>query len=311
MKRSLLMMAVALAAVGARAAELKVAEVPAQAKWVAHLDAEKLRASQVGQKLLAEIQNDAKATAQLDAIRNAVGVDLRKDISDLTLGGGDEKKTNGVMIVRGPFNTDKLLAALRANPQHEEMAEGDASYHKWFDKGHDNFAGFLSGGRCVFSENREAAKTTADVIRTGQGGITAESTLGKLAKDAAGCLIFAAVDGGEGLPGDNKQPQAAILRKVTAAALRVTEKDGRVQGELAVTVATAEDAARIAEITRGLIALGQLAEDIPPPVARLAQTAQVKQDGQKIKVLVSCPPEDVLQFLKNKRGQPKEQTSSF
>jgi hypothetical protein len=78
-----------------------------------------------------------------------------------------------------------------------------------------------------------------------------------------------------------------------------------------VTVATAEDAARIAEITRGLIALGQLAEDIPPPVARLAQTAQVKQDGQKIKVLVSCPPEDVLQFLKNKRGQPKEQTSSF
>lgn len=77
MKRSLLMMAVALAAVGARAAELKVAEVPAQAKWVAHLDAEKLRASQVGQKLLAEIQNDAKATAQLDAIRNAVGVDLQ------------------------------------------------------------------------------------------------------------------------------------------------------------------------------------------------------------------------------------------
>ncbi len=310
MKHSVLWLAVALAAVGARAAELKIAEVPAQAKWVAHLDAEKLRASQVGQKLLAEIQADAKATAQLNAVQNAVGVDLRKDISDLTLGGGDDKKNHGVMIVRGPFNTEKLLVALRANPQHEELAEGDASYHKWFDKGHDNFGAFLPGGRCVFSENREAAKTTADVIRTGQGGLTPESALGRLAKEGAGCIIFAAVDGGEGLPGD-KQPQAAVLRKITAAALRVTENAGRVQGELAVQVATAEDAVRIAEIVRGLIALGLLNEDMPPAVARLAQTAQVKQDGQKIKVLVSCPPEDVLQFLKNKRGQPKDQTSAF
>jgi len=310
MKRGMLLVAVALAAVGARAGELKIAEVPAQAKWVAHLDAEKLRASQIGQKLLAEIQADVKITAQLDAVRNAVGVDLRKDINDLTLGGGDDKKNHGVMIVRGPFSTEKLLAALRANPQHEEMAEGDASYHKWFDKGHDNYGAFLPGGRCVFSENREAAKTTADVIRTGQGGMIPDSVLGTLAKDAAGCIVFAALDGGEGLPGD-KQPQAAVLRKVTAAELRVSENAGRVQGELVAKVATAEDAVRIAEIARGLIALGQLNEDIPPALARLAQTAQVKQDGKQVKVVVSCPPEDVLQFLKNKRGQAKDQPSGF
>lgn len=308
MNRSLLL-AVALAGLGARAGELKIAEIPVQAKWFAHLDAEKLRASQVGQKLLAHIQADVKATAQLDAVRNAVGVDLRKDISDLTLAGGDDKKNHGVMIVRGPFNTDKLLAALRANPQHEEMAKGDTTYHKWFDKGHDNYGAFLPGGRCVFSEFREAGEITADVIRTGQGGLTPDSTLGVLAKDGGGCIIFAALDGGAGLPG-GQQPQAAVLRKIIGAQLRVMENTGRVQAELTLTVGAPEAATNIAEIARGLIALGQLNEETPAPLIRLAQTAQVKQDGKQVKVVASCPPEDVLQFLQNKRGQPKNQTAA-
>jgi hypothetical protein len=308
MNRSLLLVAVALTGLGARAGELKIAEVPAQAKWFAHLDAEKLRASQVGQKLLTGIQNDAKATAQLDAVRNAVGVDLRKDISGLTLAGGDDKKKHGVMIVRGPFNTEKLLTALRANPQHEELAKGEATYHKWFDKGHDNYGAFLPGC-CVFSEHREAGETTADVIRTGQGGLAPDSTLGALAKDGAGCIIFAALDGGTGLPG-GQQPQAAILRKITAAQVRVLENAGRVQAELILTVGAPEAAANIAEIARGLIALGQLNEETPAPLVRLAQTAQVKQDGKQVKVVASCPPEDVLQFLQNKRGQPKIQSAA-
>ena len=119
MKRGMLMLAVALLALGARGGELKLDQVPAQATWFAHLDVEKLLVSQVGTQLLAAIKADPKLTTQLDTIQNAVGVDLRKDVKGLSFFGPDAQKDRGVMVFSGPPNTDKMLALIKANPTHE------------------------------------------------------------------------------------------------------------------------------------------------------------------------------------------------
>jgi hypothetical protein len=308
MKRGMLMLAMALLALGARGGELKPELVPAQATWFAHLDVEKLLASQVGAKLLEEIKADVQLTAQFDAIQNTVGVDLRKDIKGLSLFGPDTQKDRGVMVFRGPANTDKLLTVIKANPSHEELAEGDLTMHKWTDKGHDNYGFILPGGICVISGYAEAARVTAQVMHSGQGGLTAESTLGGLAKSGADCILHAAVDGQVGLPGG--QPQAAVLKKIVAADLKLNERDAKVSAELTLLADSPASAAQLADVVRGLIAYGQLAEDLAPQWKQLALAAAVAQSGTQIKLTAGCTAAELVEWIKKARGGHHQVKSS-
>ena len=309
MKRSLVLFAAALSMLVARGEELKMAQVPAQAHWFAHVDVARLLTSQVGTRLLDEIKADARMVAQLDAVLNNVGVDLRKDVRSVTLFGPDASKNHGVMVLSGTFATDKLLAAITANPEHEEGAVGNATGHKWVDNGRTHYGCFLPGGVCVFSDYQEAARVTVEVMQSGQGGLTPDGVLGGLAKGPEGYILLAAADVRGGV-GDGGRPQMTVLRNAESLQLQITEKNGLVQVELALVAGTPEVAQRIAEIGRGLLAFGQLSEESDPVTAKLAQAARVNQDGKQVKIVLSCPVDDLIQWLKAHRGQQKEQKTS-
>ena len=97
----------------------------------------------------------------------------------------------------------------------------------------------------------------------------------------------------------------AVLQKAETLQLKITEKDRLVCLELALVANAPETAQRIADVARGLIAFGQLSEESEPLTAKLAQSAQVKQDGKQVKLLLCCPVEDVIQWVKSHRGQRK------
>ena len=303
MKYGRWLLAVALLALTVRGDEFKPAQVPAQAHWLAHLDVARLLASQAGARLLDEIKANPQLTAQLDTIQNTAGVDVRKEVRSLTLFGPDANKNHGVMVLAGPFSTDKLVTAIRANPQHEETTIGNATGHKWVDKGRVNYGCFLPGSVCVFSGYEEAARVTAEVLQSGQGGLTPDSTLGGLAQGAEGSILFAAAEVQGNLPAG--QPKIAVLHNAETIQLKVTEKDGQVCAELAIIAVTPEAAQRLADIGRGLIAFGQLSADSEPQVAKLVESAQVKQDGKQVKIQLCCPVDDVVQWIKTHHGQPK------
>jgi len=300
MKRGMLVVAVALLALGAQGGALKPEQVPAQAMWFAHLNVEKLLASQVGAKILEELKADPKMSAQLDMVQNVAGVDLRKDLKGLSLFGPDAQKDRGVMVFNGLPNTDKLLLIIKSNPTHEELAEGGVTLHKWNDKGHDNYGAILPGGICLISGYAEAARVTAQVLQSGQGGLTAGSTLGDLAKSGADCILHAAVDGTAGLLGG--QPQAAVFKKVVAADLTLDEHDAKVSAELTLKTDAPASAAQIADIVRGLIAYGQLAEELAPQWKQIALAAVVVQNGAQVKLSAGCTADELVQWIKKARG---------
>ena len=303
MKRSLFLLVTTLLASVVRGEELKMTQVPAQAHWLIHLDVARLLTSQVGSRLLDEIKADAKMSAQMDAMLNNVGVNLRKDVRSVTLFGPDADKNHGVMVLSGTFSTDKLLAAITANPEHEEGTVGNVTGHKWVDKGRTHYGCFLPDGVCVFSDYQEAAKVTAEVLQSGQGGLTADSVLGGLAKGASDYLLFAAANVQGGAEGG--QPKVAILRNTETLQLQIAEKNGQVQAELTLLADTLDTAQRIADVARGLVAFGQLADQAEPLTARIAQSAQIKQDAKQVKLVVSCTADDLIQWIKTHRGQPK------
>ncbi len=308
MKRSMWLVAVALLALGAQGSPLKPELVPGQATWFVHLDVEKLLASQVGAQLLDAIKAEPKFSAQLDMIQNAVGVDLRKDIKGLSLFGPDAHKDHGVMVFSGLPNTDKLLTTIKANPTHEEQAGDGLTMHKWNDKGHDNFGTILPGGVCIISGYAEAARVTAQVMHSGQGGLTAASTLGGLAKSGGDGMLRAAVDGSAGLPGG--QPQAAVLKKVISAELQLNERDAKVSAELTLATDAPASAVQIADVVRGLIAYGQLAEDAAPQWKQLAQAATVTQSGAQVKLTAGCTAAELVEWIRKARGAKQQAKSA-
>ena len=308
MKYGRWLLAVALLALTVRGDEFKPVQVPAQAHWFAHLDVARLLASQAGARLLDEIKANPQLTAQLDSIQNTAGVDVRKEVRSLTLFGPDANKNHGVMVLAGPFSTDKLVTAIRANPQHEETAIGSATGHKWVDKGHVNYGCFLPGSICVFSGYEEAARVTVEVLQNGQGGLTPDSMLGGLVQGAEGSILFAAAEIQGNLPAG--QPKIAVLHNAETIQLKVTEKDGQISAELVLVAVAPEAAQRLADIARGLIAFGQLSADSEPLTAKLVQSALVKQDDKRVKVQLCCPVDDVIQWVKNHRGQPKAQPTA-
>ena len=307
MKRGVLMV-MGLVALRALGGELKPEQVPVQATWFVHLNIEQLLASQIGVKVLDEIKADPKLTAQLDVIQNAVGVDLRKDIKGLSLFGPDTRKNHGVMVFSGLPTTDKLLTSIKANPTYEGQTEGDLTLHKWADKGHDNYGVILPGGVCIISGFAESARVTAQVLHTGQGGLPLEGPLGRLAKSGSGCILHAAADGAAGLPGG--QPQAAVLKKVVAAELKLNERDAKVSAELMLMADTPQSAGQIADVLRGLIAYGQLADDAAPQWRQLAQAAAIAQNGAQVKLTADCTVEELMQWIKKVRGEQRKAQQS-
>ena len=97
-----------------------------------------------------------------------------------------------------------------------------------------------------------------------------------------------------------------ISRSVT----KTDEHDAKVCVELTLKTDAPASAAQIADVVRGLIAYGQLAEELAPQWKQIALAAVVVQNGVQVKLSAGCTADELVQWIRKARGAKQQAKSA-
>ena len=119
MKRILLLLSTLLITITGTASEKQIGleKIPPNANWIAHLDFEAFRSSEIGAFVLQDIIKAPHIEQKMTGLKNAFGVDIDQ-LGFVTAYGSGEKNV-GVIYAQGGFNTKQLEGFASLNEKVE------------------------------------------------------------------------------------------------------------------------------------------------------------------------------------------------
>jgi len=296
MKKMTLMLlsAVLILSASLYAAPLNQTHIPAEAKWVIHLDVNMLTSSELwkaaGPYIIDENQN------KIDWFTNLFGFDPTKDIYAATLYGTDAKEENAVFILYGQFNKEKLISLLEQNEDYAESEyQGQKLYH-WFDeKDNKKKVGiFASESMIVISQSQQQVQEMIDLIAGRKIALQnqKDAPLTKLIETPENAIMVLAADGLSQL---NKNKKDDVISKNAKTISAVAgEKDGKIYMYADLTAETQQAAMQIEQIVSGIKAFIELKHTNNPRLMQILQTAEIKRNENMVSFSFRCSSPEIF-----------------
>jgi hypothetical protein len=292
-----------LAAAGlpALAGPFQRADVAAEAAWVVHVDCDSLRPTAVGQYILAEMDKpDAKA--KLAELQTTFNFDLRKQLHGLTLYSTGKAPEDGVLLVYGEFDADRLLTTAKAAQDYQSTPYKQHVIHNWIDDKKKPVKGVmprvyasLVGARIlVFAQQEARVAQALDVLDRASPNLAASGVFPQMGAGDSASIIQAAA---RRLDLPDSTPHAAILRLAKGARLQVGEGQGKIKASLSLETSDPEVAQQMAMVGQGLLALLKLQKDNPGSL-KIAEGLSLKQDGAGVVATLAIPTGEVIELMK-------------
>ena len=119
MKKNLLLLSTLLVTISGTASEKQIGleKIPPSANWIAHLDFEAFRSSEIGAFVLQDILKAPYIEQKMTGLKNAFGVDI--DQLGFVTAHGSGKKDEGFIYAQGGFNTKQLEGFASLNEKVE------------------------------------------------------------------------------------------------------------------------------------------------------------------------------------------------
>ena len=302
MKKTILLLlcAVLLLAGSVRAEPLNPRQVPADAKWLVHVDFNMFAKSKMWNLMSQEITD--KNQKKIDAITTLFGSDPTKDLFGVTLFGPDANQENAVAIIHGRFNQKKLLSLLVLNEAYAETEYKDQILYHWVDE-RDNKAkvGFCATeSLIVISQSETPVQAMVDLL-TGQPDSQASepaplaSSLAKAPKDA---IVVMAANGLVDLHLDDKQN--AILKNSRMIAVLAGESNGDMYLQINLATDTIEAALQIEQLLIGMQAFATLKNAENPNIVSLLQAITIKRNENQLSLTAKYPSAKLFDIFKEK-----------
>ena len=289
---------------------LKTERVAGDARWVAHIDVDAALTSGTGKVALDEAAKKEKFHAGLEKIRQTLGFRPLKDVRGLTLYGKDYARDMGVAVIDVTAEQDKLLALLVQNEAYKRIEYGDHTLHKWTAQPRcDEEGEVVSEGKthvgCFYDENTiviastvELLQAAVDVLDGKAESLAKTKALKMLPVPAEGAFLVAAAEGIR-LP-KAKHPRAAMLRKITDAAVQIGESDGSVFLKISVLAGSVKKATRIRQVAQGFVALAQMwmQEMADEQMPALGEKIEVTGTENAVQLDATVPTESLIEVLR-------------
>ncbi len=270
--------------------------VPEGARWVAHLDMEKL----VTTKLYEFLDKDGTFEIKSRDVNRWLKIDPAKDVTGVTVFGFEPGgKGQIVVAVAGKFDKARLLTLLDLAEDHTETPYGAYTIHA---TGDDGYGAFVNDGLIVLSENRLAVEKVLDTAG-GKAKSFTGSALSASLKDVPATAFLSGV-----LPDlsalSEMNSQSKILEKASGLFFLAQEKQDALQLRLQVTADSPENAKNMADLVQGIIAMGRLGgnEGDMARIASVLDGLQVKLDGKVLRLDFERPSREIADLLKMGRG---------
>lgn len=309
---------VLLLTAGVFAGPLNMQHVSRDAMWLVHLDVESFMASKVGSCLLEN--HDELSIEGLQEIKQALGVDVLKDVLAITLYGGGKDDSSVALDVgvdgeevrvgaEAAAVKDAVLVAVMTDPADTmiERFKSDDSYAEVRKDGVvlHSFVEPQSGERHHVYIQQGAAPTqrivvagpliervvdTAKVVRGDAPSLEGSGEPLAAARPHAGSFIFASALDIAGIHGHD--PASRILDQSKQVTFDIGEHADKSFGRLTVATETDQDALNIAQIMQGMVALGRMAiakEQDAEPVLELLNAVKMEATGNTFAATLVLP----------------------
>ncbi|MDB6059436.1 MAG: hypothetical protein JWO95_3280, partial [Verrucomicrobiales bacterium] len=156
----------------------------------------------------------------------------------------------------------------------------------------------IHGARVVFGQREASVAQALDVLDGKAGNLSKSGVFPQLGKgevwaEAAGSKLK--------VPGTD--PNAAVLKQTKAARFHIGQTGDNVTAEFVLDAENGDGATAVAEILRGLIALGKLNTDHAAGV-KVCNALHLTQDAAQVTVTLNMPATEVVDVMKTAAKQP-------
>ncbi len=289
-----LLAAVMLASAPLAAAPLDLAAVPADAKWLMHLDMDAARDSVVVQRAWERmLKLHPHAGGMMDMVTRMAGMDPRKDLRDATAYGLDTDKRNGVMIVRAKANREFLTRMVEKAADHKTMKHGDYTLHAWTHKRgrHSGPAvgAFFKDDVMVFARTEAAVTSALDVLDGRKAAVTGDAPLaGRVRPGSIVVARATAVDP------DTKCP---VLKQGKGFRVALGEHEGKSFYRARLEMASPDAADDVVDVVEGFTALARLRWGGEADVMKLVGGPKTVVDGAACTISWDADAEEVWKVV--------------
>ena len=205
----------------ASATPLDPAGVPADARYVIHLDMDAMRPTQLWQVIDDRLVGNEAFGSKMGLFEQGSGMRFPRDLHGVTVFGHVAGDAAAVVVVRAKMNADQFLTALQFADNYASGTYGKYEVASWDDDDRTLYAAFHDGSTLLFARSADNLHAALDVMDAKAPALAADSPLLTGAKGPA--LVYAAtVD-----PADQTPPGVtpnALVRLVDHGWLTLAER---------------------------------------------------------------------------------------
>ena len=284
-------------------APLNQSQVPADAKWLIHLDIDAFTRTQMWQLINQEI--DENLQKKINAITNLLGSDPTRDIYGATLYGIDANEENAVFMIYGRFDREKLISLLVLNEAYAESDyQGQKLYHWLDEKDNKHKVGiFAADDLIVISQSEKAVTAQVDLL-SGQTKALADqddAPLAKMVDAPEKAFLLLAADGLAELSRDIHH--VAVLKNSKMMAALVSEDDANMNLSVDLTAQSTEAAIQIENVLNGIKSFVELKHAEQPEILALLQAVTLVQNENQLFLNAQFPSEKLFEIIKNHKNK--------
>ncbi len=301
---------------GAYAAEpsvLQLSIVPADARWVMHLDMEKLTSSALF-KMLMDVKGGPNIQQKAEQFSGMFKMDPYKDLKAVTVFGRGQAGDEPVVAVSGNFDKAHLLGLLKVESSTKETTYGKYTLYNWEG---EHFGVFVNDNLALITEKEADIKSALDALDGKAKNASASPLMSLLKKESADAMIeFALADIGS-LTGRVKDAGAAqalpaMLTQMQSITGVVSETGDKLNMKLEIGAESDQVANNIEQTIRGLIALMNL--QFKEDAQLITQGLKVKTDGRRVRIDASYLVPELAKIIQDRKdrkaaGEGKEDKS--
>ncbi len=284
------------------ASPLNRTHVPAEAKWLVHVDFDTFATSEIWRLVSQEISE--KNQKKIDAITNLFGIDPTKDIFGATLYGMDSKEENAVVMIYGRFDKEKLLSLLALNEAYAESEYNGQKLYHWLDEkdNKEKVGIFATDALIVISQSEQAVQAAVDLQAGKTSSLASQrnAPLARLVEAPENAFMVIAADGLAELHKNNHH--AAILQNSKMLATVVGEDNGDMYLHVDLTAETNEAAMQIEQVLGGIKAFIALKHAEQPDITSLLLATTLERSENQLFLSVRYPSAKLFEIIKNKKS---------
>jgi hypothetical protein len=274
----------ACAAAVVQASPVEFKQVPADAKWLIHLDIDAARTSPVVQKAFHECTQQCPAFHEkLRHLGKELGLEHRKDLHGITIYAVSFWPHHGVAIVNANWNQQVLKEKAEKAPEHKCLVYGKYHIHTW--AAHEccehlhHVAGVLYKPDVLLLSSGSDLLTSALDVLDGKAANLAGKNSPLAAKVREGTIFLARAEGLDHAPAAR---HCAILHSIERFDLERGQHEGQWFSQLAVTAESPAVALDLKRVLDGFLAMISLHVHDQPALVDLLHKVESHVDGKTV-----------------------------